>query len=74
MASPANIRQGLKGLPGKSTLAYYEIRTLRTKMFYNIGPLNLELYSQDFTIFVTYEWAKWARVFVTGEHFRPSVM
>jgi hypothetical protein len=29
LALPSNIRQGWKGLPGKITLAYYEIRKLR---------------------------------------------
>ncbi len=31
-------------------------------------------YSQHLIFFVTYEWAQWAKVFVPGKPFRPSVM
>ena len=50
MTLPANIRLGLKGLPGAKTLVYYEnVYITNVKSFITLGPGSGELtWSQSF--------------------------
>jgi hypothetical protein len=69
LALSTNIRLGCKGLTETNTLAYVKsfiklgpVRKLQKNEVSRIRPQGP--YSQHFILFVTYEWAQYARMFV----------